>query len=295
MAKTDVYSIAVSLPINKARRIMKAALKEGRQRELMPLTVVVLDAGGQLVAMEREDGSGVLRFDVARGKAFGALGLGLGSRAIGERNKVARRFWVRWLLPPMGAACRCREACWFWAARVGLSVRLVSAATAPIRMRPVRWLESRRRAYSQGLTQPSRAGTAHAVERVFLPRVCKLWWLAESECALPTLSSPDGYMQLFVPQRLDRLQVGGFAGGVDAEENADSRCYRKCQADGPDGDYHRHFTHDADQPASANAQKDADGTAYDGQQDGLHQELGEHVAGRGADSHADADFPGFAP
>ena len=92
MAKTDVYSLAVSLSIKKARRIVKGALKEGRERSLMPLTVVVLDAGGQLVAMEREDGSGTLRFEVARGKAHGALGIGLGSRTLGERNKGREAF-----------------------------------------------------------------------------------------------------------------------------------------------------------------------------------------------------------
>ena len=42
----------------------------------MPLTVAVLDAGGHLVALEREDGSGIMRVEIAVGKAYGALGFG---------------------------------------------------------------------------------------------------------------------------------------------------------------------------------------------------------------------------
>lgn len=87
MAKPVVYSLTVDLPLDQARTIIDGALKEGRNQSLAPLTVVVMDVGGHLVAMEREDGSGNLRFDVARGKAYGALGLGLGSRTIGSRNQ----------------------------------------------------------------------------------------------------------------------------------------------------------------------------------------------------------------
>ena len=87
MASTAVFSHAVDLPLAHARTIIAGALAEGRNQSLAPLTVVVLDAGGHLVAMEREDGAGLLRFEIARGKAYGALGLGLGSRTIGARNQ----------------------------------------------------------------------------------------------------------------------------------------------------------------------------------------------------------------
>lgn len=92
MAKPAVYTLAVNLPLERARQIISNAFAEGRSQSLAPLTVVVLDAGGQLVAMEREDGSGTLRFEVARGKAYGALGLGLGSRTIGARNQGREAF-----------------------------------------------------------------------------------------------------------------------------------------------------------------------------------------------------------
>ena len=87
MSTTVVYSLTVNLALEQARQIIVGTLKEGRNQSLAPLTVVVLDAGGHLIAMEREDGSGTLRFEIARGKAFGALGMGLGSRTIGARNQ----------------------------------------------------------------------------------------------------------------------------------------------------------------------------------------------------------------
>ena len=51
----------------------------------MPLSIVVLDAGGQVRAFEREDGSSNARFEIAFGKANGALALGVGSRALMAR------------------------------------------------------------------------------------------------------------------------------------------------------------------------------------------------------------------
>lgn len=73
------------ITLAKARRMISAALKDGRARELKPLAVVVLDAGGHVKAFEREDGASNLRFEVARGKAYGALAMGLGSRALMAR------------------------------------------------------------------------------------------------------------------------------------------------------------------------------------------------------------------
>lgn len=78
-----------SLPLEKADLIIDEALRLGRAETLLPLTVVVLDAGGKLVAVKSEDGSGILRFDVAFGKAWGALGMGISSRLI--RDRLANR------------------------------------------------------------------------------------------------------------------------------------------------------------------------------------------------------------
>ncbi len=69
-----------NLTLAQASSIVDAALAQGRKDGLAPLTVAVLDAGGHLVAFKREDRSGILRFDIAFGKAWGALGMGFGSR-----------------------------------------------------------------------------------------------------------------------------------------------------------------------------------------------------------------------
>ncbi len=73
------------LTLAHANTIVPAALAHGRAQAFAPLTVAVLDAGGHLVAMQREDGSGILRFDIAFGKAWGALGMGFGSRELATR------------------------------------------------------------------------------------------------------------------------------------------------------------------------------------------------------------------
>jgi uncharacterized protein GlcG (DUF336 family) len=74
-----------SLTLDQASTIVDVALKKGRETNCAPLTVAVLDAGGHLVAFKREDRSGILRFDIAFGKAWGALGMGFSSRTLGER------------------------------------------------------------------------------------------------------------------------------------------------------------------------------------------------------------------
>ena len=73
------------ITLDTARTIIAATIKAGRERNLGPLSVIVLDAGSHVKAFEREDGASNMRFAVAHGKAFGALGLGLGSRALMNR------------------------------------------------------------------------------------------------------------------------------------------------------------------------------------------------------------------
>lgn len=74
----------VLISLCQARAIVDGALKEGRALGLKPLSVVVLDAGGHMVAFEREDHSSNLRPQIATAKASGALALGVSSRTIGE-------------------------------------------------------------------------------------------------------------------------------------------------------------------------------------------------------------------
>jgi len=74
-----------NVTLAQASTIVDVGLKKGRETNCAPLTVAVLDAGGHLVAFKREDRSGIMRFDIAFGKAWGALGMGFPSRTLGER------------------------------------------------------------------------------------------------------------------------------------------------------------------------------------------------------------------
>ncbi len=73
-----------AIPLASARAIIDAALAKGAELGLKPLAVVVLDAGGHMIASVRQDGASLLRIQVATGKASGALALGISSRKIAE-------------------------------------------------------------------------------------------------------------------------------------------------------------------------------------------------------------------
>jgi uncharacterized protein GlcG (DUF336 family) len=82
----------MSLTYAVAQSIIVDALAAGQQHGFKPLTVVVLDAGGHVIAAAREDGASNNRFEIAQGKAYGALALGMGSRAIMERAEQQAYF-----------------------------------------------------------------------------------------------------------------------------------------------------------------------------------------------------------
>lgn len=83
-----------ALTLAQASTIVDAALAEARRLALNPLTVAVLDPGGHLVAFKREDGSGIVRFDIAFGKAWATLGMGFGGRTLAERAAKAPGFFA---------------------------------------------------------------------------------------------------------------------------------------------------------------------------------------------------------
>lgn len=68
-----------------ARKISDAALAKCREMKLKPMAVVVLDARGCVKISVAEDGTSLMRGEIAYGKAYGALALGMGSRAIFKR------------------------------------------------------------------------------------------------------------------------------------------------------------------------------------------------------------------
>jgi len=73
--------IVMALTMEQARAMIAATREKGRAMGLKPLSVVVLDAGGHVVAFEREDGASPGRFGIAQGKAFGTVMLGMAGRA----------------------------------------------------------------------------------------------------------------------------------------------------------------------------------------------------------------------
>jgi uncharacterized protein GlcG (DUF336 family) len=73
-----------ALTLAAANTIVTAAFAKAQELKLKPLTVAVLDAGGHLIAFQRQDGSSTLRPQIAAGKAGGALAMGVSSRKIAE-------------------------------------------------------------------------------------------------------------------------------------------------------------------------------------------------------------------
>lgn len=80
------------ITLTKARTIVRKALAHGRGAGMKPLTVVVLDAGGHVIAAEREDGASPGRFRLAEGKAHGAVMLGLPGSAQQARAEAQAYF-----------------------------------------------------------------------------------------------------------------------------------------------------------------------------------------------------------
>jgi uncharacterized protein GlcG (DUF336 family) len=83
-----------SITLAQAEQIAQAALAKGRSMQMTPLTVAVLDAGGHQVVLKREDGSGILRPNIAIGKAWGALGMGFNSRTLAQRASTLPQFYA---------------------------------------------------------------------------------------------------------------------------------------------------------------------------------------------------------
>jgi uncharacterized protein GlcG (DUF336 family) len=72
------------ISLDKANTVISAIFAKGKDAGMKPLSAVVTDAGGHVIAFQRQDGTSFLRLDIAVGKAAGALALGVNSRRIGE-------------------------------------------------------------------------------------------------------------------------------------------------------------------------------------------------------------------
>src|SRR3982075_3737748 len=80
------------LPLDVARKILDTALAKGIEKKLKPLVVAILDARGCVKASAAQDGTSLLRGEIAHGKAYGALAMGMGSRALFQRAQEQAYF-----------------------------------------------------------------------------------------------------------------------------------------------------------------------------------------------------------
>lgn len=67
----------MAVTLDQARAAIAATLDAGAKMGLKSLSVAVLDAGGHLIAFERQDGASPGRYAIAQGKAYGAVMLGM--------------------------------------------------------------------------------------------------------------------------------------------------------------------------------------------------------------------------
>ncbi|HKV17379.1 MAG TPA: heme-binding protein [Reyranella sp.] len=81
------------LTLAQANRIIEAALAKAREMKVKPLAVAVLDDGGHVKALQREDEASMFRNDVAIGKAWAAVGMGVSSRTLLQRAKENPQFF----------------------------------------------------------------------------------------------------------------------------------------------------------------------------------------------------------
>jgi uncharacterized protein GlcG (DUF336 family) len=80
------------LTLDVARKILDTALAKGVEKKLKPLVVTVLDARGCVKVSAAQDGTSLLRSEIAHGKAYGALAMGMGSRALFQRAQEQAYF-----------------------------------------------------------------------------------------------------------------------------------------------------------------------------------------------------------
>jgi len=82
------------LTLKQANTIIEKALEKAREMKIKPLSVVVLDDAGNVRSAQREDGASMFRFDVALGKAWASVAMGVSSRALLKRAKDNPNFFI---------------------------------------------------------------------------------------------------------------------------------------------------------------------------------------------------------
>lgn len=103
------------ITLNQCERIIDAILARGRELKCRPLSVAVTDPGAHVKAFKKEDGSAMMRFEMALGKAYAALALGRSSSLVRERNEQKPAFMAYLInasggrIFPEGGGCLIRD------------------------------------------------------------------------------------------------------------------------------------------------------------------------------------------
>ena len=83
-----------TLTLAQANQIIAAAFAKSKEMGYKPMGVVVIDDSGNVKSAQREDGASMFRIDIATGKAYAAVGMGVSSRVLFERAKDNPSFFV---------------------------------------------------------------------------------------------------------------------------------------------------------------------------------------------------------
>jgi uncharacterized protein GlcG (DUF336 family) len=97
-----------TLTLAQANKIVEVALAKAREMKIKPLAVAVLDQSGHVKSLQREDGASMFRCDVAVGKAYASVGMGVASRTLLQRAKE-RTHSSSARSPPRPKASSCRR------------------------------------------------------------------------------------------------------------------------------------------------------------------------------------------
>jgi uncharacterized protein GlcG (DUF336 family) len=81
------------LTLEHANKIIEVAFAKAREMKVKPLAVAVLDDGGNVKSLQRQDDASMLRNEVAIGKAWAAVGMGVASRTLLDRAKGNPHFF----------------------------------------------------------------------------------------------------------------------------------------------------------------------------------------------------------
>ncbi len=126
------------LTLDVARKILDVALAKGVEKKLKPLVITILDARGCVKVTAAQDGTSLKRAEIAHGKAYGALALGMGSRAIFQRAQEQAYFVSAVNTMAQGALIPVPGGVLIQDAAARCSARSASAAIRPITTKSAR-------------------------------------------------------------------------------------------------------------------------------------------------------------